>query len=112
MYAGRIVETASVEALFAAPKHPYTQGLMRCTPRLGERRERLEVIPGTVPLPLHYPSGCRFHPRCALADDDLRCRVEAPPLEQKAAGHHAACWKVEGGGEPESTERSAVDHEQ
>jgi oligopeptide/dipeptide ABC transporter ATP-binding protein len=90
MYAGRVVESASVRDLFAQPKHPYTLGLFRSLPSLEVRGKRLEVIPGAVPSALDYPSGCRFHPRCPLATE--QCRREYPPFEMKAAGHWSACW--------------------
>jgi len=89
MYAGQIVEQAPVRALFAAAHHPYTEGLLSAMPRMGARRERLTVIPGTVPSPTEWPSGCRFHDRCAYAWD--RCRVEAPPLYQIGTGHVSRC---------------------
>ncbi len=72
MYAGRIVEHASVRNLLTSPLHPYTQGLLRCTPRLSQRKTRLEVIPGQVPDPSDFPSGCRFHPRCRLCAERAR----------------------------------------
>ncbi|WP_051444233.1 ABC transporter ATP-binding protein [Afipia sp. P52-10] len=97
MYAGRKVEEARVEDLFADPQHPYTQGLMASIPRLGlmrgERTEavsRLQEIPGIVPPLYSLPKGCTFAPRCARADD--KCRAEFPPYEEKRAGHWAACW--------------------
>jgi len=89
MYAGQIVEQAPVRTLFAAAHHPYTEGLLSAMPRMGARRERLTVIPGTVPSPTEWPSGCRFHDRCAYAWD--RCRVEAPPLYQIGTGHVSRC---------------------
>ena len=89
MYAGQIVEQAPVRTLFAAAHHPYTEGLLSAMPRMGARRERLTVIPGTVPSPTEWPSGCRFHDRCAYAWD--RCRVEAPPLYQIGSGHVSRC---------------------
>ena len=89
MYAGQIVEQAPVRALFAAAHHPYTEGLLSAMPRMGARRERLTVIPGTVPSPTEWPAGCRFHDRCAYAWD--RCRVEAPPLYQIGSGHVSRC---------------------
>jgi len=89
MYAGQIVEQAPVRALFAAAHHPYTEGLLSAMPRMGARRERLTVIPGTVPSPTEWPAGCRFHDRCAYAWD--RCRVEAPPLYQIGTGHVSRC---------------------
>ena len=90
MYAGRIVETAPVAAIFAAARHPYTQGLLRSIPRLGERRDQLDVIPGAVPDPAARPSGCAFHPRCDRATD--RCRVDSPPLVPESGDHEFACW--------------------
>jgi len=95
MYASRIVEKAPVEAIFAKPLHPYTQGLLRSLPRLGSRQDRLEVIPGAVPDPLHFPAGCKFHPRCPLGCNDEQCRTQEPRLEQYADGHCSACWKTE-----------------
>ena len=92
MYAGRIVEEAEVHELFANPKHPYTTALFRSLPSVTGRKARLEVIPGQVPSPMRFPTGCRFHPRCPLATD--RCRNEYPPFEEKAPGHCAACWET------------------
>jgi len=87
MYAGRIVEHTPTAELFANPLHPYTQGLMRCTPRISDRRGRLPVIPGAVPDPSRFPPGCRFHPRCALSAErasdtsrHTRCVKDAPCL--------------------------------
>ena len=94
MYAGRIVEQADAASLFRTPRHPYTRGLLASRPRLAERRDRLEAIPGAVPDPARFPPGCRFHPRCPLADD--RCRGEAPSLMEAAPGHAVACWNAEG----------------
>ena len=93
MYAGRIVEEAPVGALFADPQHPYTLGLLGSIPRLGsDGDERLTAIEGVVPNPFALPAGCRFSPRCALADS--RCRNEAPTLRELRPGHRAACWKA------------------
>jgi peptide/nickel transport system ATP-binding protein len=98
MYAGRKVEEAPVEELFACPQHPYTHGLMGSIPRLPSMRgenaggvERLQEIPGTVPALSNLPSGCVFAPRCAHAED--RCRAQYPPYEEKSSGHWAACWR-------------------
>jgi dipeptide transport system ATP-binding protein len=79
LYAGQLVESATKDKLFAQPRHPYTQALMKSIPS-GRRQDhqRLPVIPGQVPLPGAYPQGCRFHPRCRYADD--KCRLQAPPL--------------------------------
>ena len=92
MYAGQIVECAATQALFARPRHPYTHGLLRSIPRLDDEQERLDIIPGVVPDARVFPAGCRFAPRCPLADD--RCRAEAPPLAEVEAGHWASCWKA------------------
>jgi len=80
MYAGRIVELASAEALFAAPQHPYTQGLLSSAPRSGSdgRRRRLVTIEGVVPDLAHLPEGCRFRERCSQAV--AGCAVEEPAL--------------------------------
>jgi len=78
MYAGEVVEETDVRTLFAEAHHPYTEGLLRAMPRVGERRERLAVIPGTVPPPTAWPAGCRFHDRCPYAWE--RCAREHPPL--------------------------------
>ena len=94
MYGGQIVEEAPTEALFAAPAHPYTQGLMAAVPRLDRPRERLAAIPGQVPPATAWPAGCRFHPRCQLAFE--RCRAENPPLLECGEGCKARCWLVEG----------------
>ena len=92
MYASRIVETAKSEGLFAEPLHPYTQGLLKSLPRLGFSGERLETIPGNVPEPLHFPSGCKFHPRCPIGFDDKRCQNDEPELREVSEGRCVACW--------------------
>ncbi|MCE9583795.1 MAG: ABC transporter ATP-binding protein [Planctomycetes bacterium] len=89
MYAGKVVEYAPVEDLFANPLHPYTVGLFRSKPKLGERRERLQAIEGAVPNPLHFPPGCRFHPRCPRAVPE--CSRAEPPLREIRRAHTAAC---------------------
>ncbi len=92
MYAGKVVEEAPVEELFAHPHHPYTQGLIRSIPRMDARahgRQRLSQIPGTVPSLLHPPIGCRFADRCSFARD--ACRAEQPPLREVGPGHKSAC---------------------
>jgi peptide/nickel transport system ATP-binding protein len=98
MYAGRKVEEAQVNELFARPMHPYTRGLMASIPRLGLMRgeseasaDRLQEIPGMVPALTDLPQGCAFAPRCAHAQD--RCRAQYPPYEEKRPGHWAACWR-------------------
>ncbi len=93
MYAGRIVEEAPVGLLFADPQHPYTLGLLGSIPRLGsDGDERLTAIEGVVPNPYALPPGCRFSPRCPLADE--KCRSEQPALREIVPGHRAACWKA------------------
>ena len=96
MYAGKKVEEADVEALFAHPKHPYTRGLMASIPSVpspGAKADaRLVEIPGMVPSLTNLPKGCAFAPRCELAI--ARCREEYPPLEDWGAGHLAACWRA------------------
>jgi peptide/nickel transport system ATP-binding protein len=98
MYAGRKVEEAAVEDLFACPQHPYTHGLMGSIPRLPSMRgeianteERLQEIRGTVPALTNLPEGCVFAPRCPHAIDI--CREQYPPYEEKRPGHWAACWR-------------------
>jgi peptide/nickel transport system ATP-binding protein len=100
MYAGKKVEEADVDALFAEPLHPYTHGLLGSIPRLAiiggrsaNSAQKLKEIPGMVPALTNLPPGCTFAPRCAFADD--RCRAQFPPYEQKRAGHWAACWHSE-----------------
>jgi peptide/nickel transport system ATP-binding protein len=90
VYAGRIVEEAPAERLFHAARHPYTIGLLGSIPRLDERRNRLQTIPGNAVSLINPPGGCRFHPRCARAMP--RCRLEEPELLPVAAGHRARCW--------------------
>ncbi|GHD61413.1 dipeptide/oligopeptide/nickel ABC transporter ATP-binding protein [Thalassobaculum fulvum] len=92
MYAGRVVEEATVDRLFGDPKHPYTQGLIRSIPRIdtaAEKKERLEAIGGVVPSLLHPPPGCRFAARCRFATD--KCTEAMPPLRDVAPGHKVAC---------------------
>jgi len=90
MYAGRIVEKASVAQVFETPQHPYTIGLLGSIPRLHLDQERLPAIEGQVPTPMAMPSGCRFSPRCPFATP--RCREEDPPLLEVSPGQEAACW--------------------
>ncbi|HYM30677.1 MAG TPA: ABC transporter ATP-binding protein [Candidatus Cybelea sp.] len=91
MYAGRIVESAGADELYARPRHPYTLGLLRSVPRLDRpAAEKLSPIEGQPPDALDMPSGCSFHPRCPFAID--KCRAEAPPLRQVSDTGAAACW--------------------
>jgi oligopeptide/dipeptide ABC transporter ATP-binding protein len=103
MYAGQVVETCGVREIFRATRHPYTAGLLASLPRLGGVTtgeaggragiNRLRVIPGQVPDPTRFPSGCRFHPRCPLAVE--RCRSEMPVLRDVGGGHLARCHRAE-----------------
>jgi oligopeptide/dipeptide ABC transporter ATP-binding protein len=118
MYASKIVEQSPAAELFSEPLHPYTCGLLRSIPNLGQNRHRLDTIPGSVPNPLHFPPGCHFHPRCDLtrrkasqADPTettlvngpngpervlTRCATCEPELRAIRPGHCAACWETPG----------------
>jgi oligopeptide/dipeptide ABC transporter ATP-binding protein len=96
MYASKIAELADCKSLFDQPLHPYTQGLLKSLPRLGFSGKRLHTIPGTVPEPLHFPAGCKFHPRCPIGCNDKRCRTIEPQLRWLAAGKAVACWYAPG----------------
>jgi oligopeptide/dipeptide ABC transporter ATP-binding protein len=119
MYASRVVEYAKVEDLFDRPTHPYTEGLFRSVPRLGARAGRLDTIPGTVPNPAKFPSGCKFHPRCprtrqaaaaAASPQDVAevaaggekfnvlrlCKMMEPGLKEVRSAHWGACHLVDG----------------
>jgi len=92
MYAGKIVEHAAPDAIFKQPLHPYTAGLINSMPGPGAPKRRLQAIPGMVPSPLDWPSGCHFRDRCGRADS--RCAATQPPLLERAPGHWVACFKV------------------
>ncbi|SDW70760.1 ABC transporter ATP-binding protein [Roseicitreum antarcticum] len=92
MYLGRVVESAPVADLYREPLHPYAQALLAEVPRLTTGKRRYTPVKGEIPSPLHPPSGCHFHPRCPLADD--QCRAERPALRKVAAGRTVACHKV------------------
>jgi oligopeptide/dipeptide ABC transporter ATP-binding protein len=96
MYASKIVETSEAGPLFDEPLHPYTQGLLRSLPRLGAKKKRLEVIGGSVPDPLNFPDGCKFHPRCSIGSQDRRCQTKEPPLVKVSPGRCTACWHAKG----------------
>ena len=100
MYAGQVVEEASVEVLFDAPLHPYTRGLLQSIPWHDRKEERLQPIPGQVPSLHCMPAGCRFGPRCPHAA--ARCREHPPLLEQMKDGHYCRCWLYEERGERSS----------
>jgi len=89
MYAGRIVEKTGVHALFAKPLHPYTIGLLNSLPDRTPEHSRLQAIPGNVPPPTRFPTGCRFRARCPLATQ--KC-LEDPSLVEIEPGHFSACW--------------------
>jgi peptide/nickel transport system ATP-binding protein len=92
MYAGRVIEEAPVDELFANPRHPYTQGLIRSIPHIdlaATSKKRLEAIPGVVPSLINPPPGCRFAPRCRFAMPT--CRQAVPPLLDIGGGHKVAC---------------------
>ncbi len=90
MYAGRVVERGSLDAIFYEPLHPYTRGLLASIPVLGRRtKERLYSIPGTVPHPLALPKGCPFRPRCT---ERMRICLEMPELKDVGEGHLVRCW--------------------
>jgi oligopeptide/dipeptide ABC transporter ATP-binding protein len=89
MYAGRLVEDGATVALFRHPAHPYTRGLFASVPRMTGPREPLRPIPGLVPSPGQWPTGCRFRPRCPSAMD--RC-VDQPPERTVEPGHVSRCW--------------------
>ena len=92
MYAGRVVESGSVRAIFNHPSHPYTQALLHSVPRMDEDVERLPSIIGQPPALWDLPEGCRFAARCPHADD--RCRREYPPSFVAGDGHTADCWRL------------------
>jgi oligopeptide/dipeptide ABC transporter ATP-binding protein len=96
MYAGKVAESADVTDLFEHPLHPYTQALFRSLPSLDMRRAVLEVIPGTVPNPIDFPSGCRFRTRCPIARPD--CATFDPPLLELRPDHLVACPYTEDAG--------------
>jgi oligopeptide/dipeptide ABC transporter ATP-binding protein len=97
MYAGQIVEFASVYELFENPLHPYTRGLLGCVPRLGSEHEILPTIPGVVPDPRDWPAGCRFEPRCTMCSDNVRwqCKKTMPLLKEVYPDHWLACFDVD-----------------
>ena len=90
MYAGKIIEYTNVKNIFEHPQHPYTLGLMNCLPSLDKEVKRLEVIAGVVPSPLNFPKGCKFSPRCPLADK--KCFAEEPDMQEVKEGHMVRCW--------------------
>ena len=94
MYAGMVMEYSDVRSLFADSLHPYTQGLLKALPRMGESQEKLYVIDGVVPSLYELPTGCRFWPRCAYATE--RCKHEIPALYE-VEGRKVRCFRYENG---------------
>lgn len=93
MYSGKIVEEGEVVELFANPRHPYTQGLLRSKPIINQRQKELYSIPGYVPNPLELQESCYFHERCEHCMDI--CRTQEPPLRDVENGQKTACWLYE-----------------
>lgn len=93
MYAGNIVESGPTKKVLASPRHPYTKALLNAVPRLDSDKGRLEGIEGTVPSPSHWPSGCKFHPRCGYAEG--RCEAEVPALRDMGGEQSSACHFAE-----------------
>ena len=93
MYCGKVIEQAPVRDLFERPKHPYTQGLLKSRPVIGQRQERLYSIPGQVPRPVGLGDACYFSDRCERCMD--QCRTKQPPLREAGDGHPVACWLYE-----------------
>jgi peptide/nickel transport system ATP-binding protein len=91
MYAGQIVERATVSELFAIPGHPYTEGLLRSMPQLIERSGRLSAIPGTTPPPWNLPTGCRFMPRCPYAEPECSQPLDLVESARHHSGHEVRC---------------------
>ena len=90
MYAGKVVEYSDITTIFKKPKHPYTQALLESIPRLDVEKERLRIIPGTVPRLINPPTGCRFHPRCEYAM--AVCGEQEPTPVEIGRGHTVACF--------------------
>ena len=90
MYAGNVVEEASVIDIFTNPNHPYTKGLLDSIPKIEEHKKFLYDIPGVVPDPRHFPKGCKFHPRCPHAMDI--CKEKQPEFKEINKNHKSACW--------------------
>ncbi len=96
MYASKIVEKAEARPFFDEPMHPYSQGLLKSLPQLNLSLKRLSTIAGSVPEPLHFPNGCKFHPRCPVGCNDKRCRQVEPELRQVGPARTVACWYAPG----------------
>jgi peptide/nickel transport system ATP-binding protein len=92
MYAGKIIEEAPVDDIYARPQHPYTQYLINSLPQFGDKQLR-ESAPGAPPSLVDLPPGCAFHPRCKWAQSI--CREQAPDSRHVARQHRVACWLVQ-----------------
>jgi peptide/nickel transport system ATP-binding protein len=92
LYAGRVCESASTKTIFHNPLHPYTKALLEAVPNIAIKKEKLTVIPGTIPNLIEPPSGCRFHPRCDFAGS--ACSVTVPPLVEMESEHYVACIRA------------------
>jgi peptide/nickel transport system ATP-binding protein len=92
MYAGKIVERAKPDIIFSRPRHPYTVGLLNSMPGRGAPKKRMQAIPGMVPNPLDWPTGCHFRDRCVRADTD--CAGKEPALLEIETHHDVACFEV------------------
>lgn len=102
MYAGQVVEQADVYTLFENPSHPYTQGLMKSIPKVDLDQDRLDSIPGNVPLPGSIKQGCRFASRCSYKEE--KCLKDAPPLFELENGQQSRCWLHAGSAVKEVTQ--------
>ncbi|GAH55185.1 unnamed protein product, partial [marine sediment metagenome] len=91
MYAGNIVEEGPVKKIFHSPKHPYTEGLLQCIPKMDRKQKKLKAIPGTVPHPRNFPTGCRFYPRCQHAMK--KCLSQQPGLIEIDDERLVACFR-------------------
>jgi len=91
MYAGNIVEKGPVRKIFHSPKHPYTKGLLQCIPKMDRKQKKLNAIPGTVPHPRNFPTGCRFYPRCQHAMK--KCLSQQPGLIEIDDERFVACFR-------------------
>jgi peptide/nickel transport system ATP-binding protein/oligopeptide transport system ATP-binding protein len=103
MYGGRIVEHGPTTKVFEQPAHPYTEGLLQAVPRIDRPLRTLAAIPGTVPTATSWPTGCRFHPRCAQRME--RCAGDQPSEFNASSGHYANCWLLTRNDEPGNGER-------
>jgi peptide/nickel transport system ATP-binding protein len=92
LYAGRVCESASTKTIFHNPLHPYTKALLEAVPNIAIKKEKLTVIPGTIPNLIEPPSGCRFHPRCDFAGS--ACSVTVPTLVEMEPEHYVACIRA------------------